>query len=85
MRGFEAEGIHPKILAKTEDVETIFFMLSVNMGVTILPSYLSEPMINRGRLQAIPLLPANDYIQVAAVWNQKNRNPSLKKLLPYLG
>lgn len=54
MRGFEAEGVRPQILAKIEDVETILFMLTVNMGVTILPSYLSIPMTSRGRLQAVP-------------------------------
>ena len=85
MRGFEAEGVRPQILAKIEDVETILFMLSVNMGVTILPSYLSVPMTSRGRLQAVPLLPGDDCVQVAAVWGQKNQNPSLKKLLPFLG
>lgn len=85
MRGFEAEGVRPQILAKIEDVETILFMLTVNMGVTILPSYLSIPMTSRGRLQAVPLLPEEDHIQVAAVWEGKNQNPSLKKLLPFLG
>lgn len=85
MRGFEAEGVRPQILAKIEDVETILFMLTVNMGVTILPSYLSIPMTSRGRLQAVSLLPEEDHIQVAAVWEGKNQNPSLKKLLPFLG
>lgn len=85
MRGFEAEGVRPQILAKIEDVETILFMLTVNMGVTILPSYLSIPMTSRGRLQAVPLLPSDDYIQVSAVWEQRNQNPSLGKLLPFLG
>lgn len=85
MRGFEADGVQPEILARTEDVETIFFMLSANMGVTILPSYLSEPMLNRGKFHAVPLLPEDEHVSVAALWMQKNQNPSLQKLLPVLG
>ncbi|MCU6763059.1 Morphology and auto-aggregation control protein [uncultured Roseburia sp.] len=84
MRGFTAEGINPQILSKTEDIETIFFMLSANMGVTILPSYLSTPLVTRGKLNAVPLLPLGDQVRVAAVWSQENQNPSLYKILPFL-
>lgn len=83
---FEAAGIHPEIVERNENIETIFFMLSANMGVTILPSYLFDPVMHHiGKLRAVPLLPKDEFVQVAAVWTPENQNPSLTKILPFLG
>ena len=60
-------------------------MLCANMGITILPSYLTGPLLTRGKLNAVPLLPQEEEVQIAAVWSQENLNPSLHQILPYLG
>ncbi len=85
MRGFADQRIYPEILERTEDIETIFFMLCANMGITILPSYLTGPLLTRGKLNAVPLLPQEEEVQIAAVWSAENLNPSLHQILPYLG
>lgn len=77
-------GYHPNVVAKIEDIETIFLMISVNMGVTILPAYLSIPMVSRGRLVAIPFGGADDRIDIVAAWMPGHKNPSLEKILPFL-
>ena len=78
-------GYHPNVVAKIEDIETIFFMLSANMGVTILPAYLTIPLNSRGRLAAIPFGGAEDRIDIVASWLPGQENPSLEKILPFLG
>ena len=81
---FEAAGIRPNVVAKIEDAESLLFMLSANMGVTILPSYLFDPFLHHGKLRAVPLVPQEDFIDVAAVWTPDDQNPSLSKILPLL-
>ena len=58
---FWKRGYHPNVVAKIEDVETILLMLSANMGVTILPSYLSIPLQSRGRLVSVPFGEPEEY------------------------
>ena len=77
-------GYHPNVVAKIEDVETILLMLSANMGVTILPSYLSIPLQSRGRLVSVPFGGPEDTIDIIAAWMPQTENPSLEKILPFL-
>ena len=81
---FWKHGYHPNVVAKIEDVETILLMLSANMGVTILPAYLSIPLQSRGRLVSVPFGGSEDTIDIIAAWMPKTENPSLEKILPFL-
>lgn len=76
---FWKRGYHPNVVAKIEDVETILLMLSANMGVTILPSYLSIPLQSRGRLVSVPFGGPEDTIDIIAAWMPQTENPSLEK------
>ena len=80
---FLQEGYHPKIVDKIEDVETILMMINVNMGVSILPSYITLPVSNHRRIVAIPYEPG---IQVAyaAICLEENENPALNKMKQFL-
>lgn len=77
-------GYHPNIVAKIEDIETILLMLSANMGVTILPAYLTIPLRSRGRLAAVPFGGIDDQIDIVVAWMPGQENPSLEKILPFL-
>ena len=77
-------GYHPNVVAKIEDVETILLMLSANMGVSILPAYMTIPMQTRGRLAAVPFGGPEDTIEIIAAWRPDADNPSLEKILPFL-
>lgn len=85
LEAFWKLGYHPNVVAKIEDVETIFLMLSANMGVTILPGYLSIPLMNRGKLATATFGGGDDVIDIVVVWMPGQDNPSLEKFLPYLG
>ena len=75
---------HPNILAKIEDIETVFMMVCINQGLTILPSYLSVTALGRERLTVIPFGGDEDYLDIIAAWLPQKENPSLDKILPYL-
>lgn len=77
-------GYHPNIVAKIEDIETILLMLSANMGVTILPAYLTIPLRSRGRLAAVPFGGMDEQIDIVVAWMPGLENPSLEKILPFL-
>ncbi len=48
---FLKAGYHPEIVDRIEDIETILLMVAVQMGISILPSYITLPVSNdrRGR------------------------------------
>lgn len=82
--GFRNHGIIPRVVDRIEDVETIFLMVSVHMGITVLPAYFHIPMDARGRLVAVPFGEAQDGVDLIAGWKEDSKNPSLEKILPIL-
>lgn len=77
-------GYKPNVVYNIEDVETIFFMVSANMGVTILPAYMAVPLETRGRLASVPFGGVADQIDIIAGWMPERENPSLERILPFL-
>ena len=83
IESFLQEGYHPKIVDKIEDVETILLMINVNMGISILPSYITLPVGNDRRIVAIPY-ESDVRVEYAAISLEKNENPALKKMQQFL-
>lgn len=79
INSFLETGHQPNIVDKIEDVETILLMVNVNMGISILPSYITLPASNDRRIVAIPYEP-NLKSSYAAVCMEENENPALKRL-----
>ena len=76
-------GREPNVVDKLEDIETILLMVNVNMGVTILPSYVTLPASNDRRIIAIPYEPGVK-APYAAISMEGNQNPALQKLRDFL-
>ena len=83
IESFLQEGYHPKIVDKIEDVETILLMINVNMGTSILPSYITLPVGNDRRIVAIPYEP-DVQVEYAAISLEENENPALNKIKQFL-
>ena len=81
--GFLKAGYHPNIVAKIEDIETILLMVNVNMGISVLPSYISLPVSNDRRIVAIPYEP-DERVKYAAICLEENENPALKRMKQFL-
>ena len=86
MAPFEMAGIHPHIVAKNENVETILFMVTANIGIAILPEYLGiqSEFRAQGELAEIPFEEGNASIRLIAAWNPENRNPSRQIMTDFL-
>jgi len=80
---FLQAGIHPKIIDKIEDIETILLMVNVNMGISIVPSYVNLPVSNNRRIVAIPYEP-DEMTTYAAICLKENENPALKRMTQFL-
>lgn len=80
---FVEAGIYPNIVDKIEDVETILLMINVNMGISILPSYISLPVNNDRRIVAIPYEP-DLLVKYAAISIDANENPALHTMRQFL-
>ena len=83
INSFLQTGHQPNIVDKIEDVETILLMINVDMGISILPSYVTLPASNDRRIVAIPYEPdlRSSY---AAVCMEENDNPALKRMKQFL-
>lgn len=84
LENFLRRGYQPQVLEPIEDVETIFFMISANMGITILPAYLTASVYTRGRLAAVPFGGVTDQVDIIAGWMPDKASPSLERILPFL-
>lgn len=84
MESFLRLGYKPNVVDNIEDVETIFFMISANMGVTILPAYMAASLETRGRLASVPFGGLEDQLDIIAGWMPESDNPSLERILPFL-
>jgi DNA-binding transcriptional LysR family regulator len=80
IESFHQAGLYPEVVDKMEDIESILLMISVHMGISILPSYIPLPVSNERRIDAIPY-EREVQVAYAAVWLTENGNPSLKQLI----
>ena len=81
---FLRAGYHPNIVEKSEDMETILLMINVNMGISILPSYISLPVSNNRRIVAVPYEPDDVRVTYAAICLKENEKPTLQKMKEFL-
>lgn len=84
IESFIQNGLQPNVLDYIEDVETIMFMISANLGITILPAYMAIPAASRGKIVTIPIGMSKDQVDIIAAWMPEEENPSLEKILPFL-
>lgn len=58
-------------------------MVNVNMGISIMPSYITLPVSNNRRIVAIPYEPG-EKVEYAAICLEENENPALKRMKQFL-
>jgi len=73
-----AQNLRP--LCKTSDVETIFLMVSMGMGISILPECFRPAAPLSAELAFVPLTGAQNRMTILVAWNQANENPMRQKL-----
>ncbi len=85
MEDYLASGFMPQITQQTRDPESILLMVSANMGIAILPSYVVKYFNHSRQLIIIPLEGENETVEIAAAWKKENKNPALSMFLKMCG
>lgn len=82
MQLFEHSGFQPIVSHTSVNASTIFRLVENNFGISIIPTSLQLGYAMD--IQFIELVNVPQRTVLSAVWNSKNRNPVLKKMLELL-
>jgi LysR family transcriptional regulator, transcription activator of glutamate synthase operon len=80
-KDYLADQSMPLITQQSRDPESILLMVSANMGVAVLPSYVVKYLNHSRHLIIIPLEDEVEMVEIAACWNRNNSNPALGMFL----
>lgn len=78
---YEKAGYRPKILLKTSDIESVLIMVAAEEGISIMPSYCVEKLINADHLVFVPMNGEEEYEEVLMMWKKNHGNPALDSFL----
>lgn len=81
IKDYLANKSMPLITQQSRDPESILLMVSANMGVAVLPSYVLKYFNHSRQLIIIPLEDEEETVEIAALWNRNNNNPALGMFL----
>ena len=81
MGDYLASKFMPQITQQSRDFESILLMVSANMGIAILPSYVVRYLNHSRHLIMIPFEDENEAVEIIAAWNKENTNPTLSMFI----
>ena len=76
---YEEAGYHPNIIFRSNDAESILMMVSSEEGVSILPAYVTQKLINAENLVFIPLIGEGEVVEIIAAWKKNSGNVVLEQ------
>lgn len=77
---YEAAGYHPNIIFRSNDAESILMMIAAEEGVSILPAYVTQKLVNVENLEFIPLTGEDEVVEIIAAWKKDSGNTVLQQL-----
>ena len=83
MQLYEKAGYKPRILLKSNDIESLLIMVAAEEGVTILPAYSVAKLTNADHLVFLPLDSADEYEDIFMLWKRGHTNAALQCLLDF--
>ncbi|MBQ8933714.1 MAG: LysR family transcriptional regulator [Lachnospiraceae bacterium] len=81
---YERGGFFPNIVAMEGNPEILLLMISVGLGISILPEYIIRPYQRSADLAAIPLVKADgnaESVDFELSWSLHNTNPAVQQLI----
>jgi len=81
LNGFMEAGFLPKNVKYARDIESLVLMVSINMGVAILPEYHIQALNGLKSVRAIPLINDGEIFEIAMAWNTKNPNTAIERFI----
>lgn len=83
---YQRGGFLPRVVAVEREPETIMLMVSLEMGVSLLPEYIIRPYMKREELAIIPVMKSDglaETLNFEIIWGKDNSNPSVEKFLEW--
>ncbi len=84
---YERGGYVPNVTAVEGDPEILFLMISVGLGISIIPEYITRSYQKDLSLRIIPMVKEDgtkETVEVEASWLMDSRNPIVKQLVEVL-
>ena len=83
MQLYEKAGFKPKILIKSNDIESLLIMVAAEEGVAILPAYSVAKLTNADHLIFLPMYAADEHEDIFMLWKQTHHNAALQCFLEF--
>lgn len=84
---YERGGYLPDVTAVEGDPETLFLMIAVGLGISIIPEYVTRSYRKDLSLRILPMVKQDgttEHVDVSVSWSEENPNPALRHLLEVL-
>ena len=72
---YEKAGYYPNIIFRTSDVESILMMIAAEEGISVMPSYITDKLVNADNLVFIPLKGNDEKEEIIAAWRKDKSLP----------
>lgn len=83
---YEKGGFMPNVIALEPEPETIMLMVSLGIGISILPEYIVRLYYKKDDLCILPVVKADgsaETLDFEMVWSEENGNPAVETLLEW--
>lgn len=84
MELYRKAGYHPNILIRSNDYESILMMVAAEEGISILPAYITNKLVDADNLEFIPLIGKDETEDIIAVWKKDRVEEPLKHFIEHL-
>lgn len=84
---YDRGGFLPDVVGVEGDQETLLLMISVGMGISILPEYIIRPYQKMKDVRILPMVRKDgsaETVDLEVNWSTENENPVLEKFLTML-
>jgi len=81
---YERGGFIPNVIALEREPETIFLMISIGLGISLMPEYLIRLYQRDDELKIVPVVKADgsaETIDAGIAWAKNNTNPVVGKFV----
>ncbi|MBQ5698998.1 MAG: LysR family transcriptional regulator [Lachnospiraceae bacterium] len=78
---YEEAGYQPNIIFRSNDAESILMMIAAEEGISILPAYVTQKLINAENIVFIPLIGEGEVVEIIAAWKKENGNVVLQQFI----
>lgn len=78
---YHKAGYHPNILIRSNDTESILMMVAAEEGISILPAYTTNKLVDAKNLTFLPLIGESETEDILAVWKDDAANLTLSHFI----